>query len=75
MVGDRAAAAEADSGSPMSDAQGVALARTLRRFNADAVRLALRPFDLPDGYVLATLTPGSGGEFVCGISKTGDVSS
>jgi hypothetical protein len=69
------AAATAAEAPPMSDAQGVALAGIARRFNANAVRVAMRPFDLPEGYLLVTLTPGSGGDFVCGISPTGEISS
>lgn len=63
----------------MTDEQALTLARLVRDFNAERVALALQPFDLPDGYVMLTITPRGKPvqtqEIVFGIAPDGVASS
>lgn len=56
----------------MTDEQALALARLSRSREAN-FSVHLRPFDLPDGYIMVVFSDQT--QFTCGISPTGDVSS
>lgn len=66
--------AEDDEQSP-TIAQTIALGRLMRDFECITARVDMRPFDLPDGYVIAFLRARSGSELHFGIAPNGDTSS
>lgn len=55
----------------MTDAQALALARTMRNREGN-VTIAVAPYGLPEGYIEVTFAVGG---FTCGISAEGEVSS
>jgi hypothetical protein len=67
--------ARLDADEPHTNAQGVAISRRITE-RTERVEIFPRPFDLPEGYLLATFHDRDAAmPFVCGIAPDGSVSS